>query len=79
MEAWPDIKTQIYASNKCGIPEHADNFVVLQIWPLYLKWVRATDVKETTMKVYRRYLKLEPTRCTVIRKIIVDHFIVSSM
>jgi len=33
-----------------------------QIWPLYLKWVRATDVKETTMKVYRRYLKLEPTR-----------------
>jgi len=33
-----------------------------QVWPLYLKWVRDCGVKETVAKVYRRYLKLEPSR-----------------
>jgi len=33
-----------------------------QIWPLYLKWAKGCAVKETTIKIYRRYLKLEPTR-----------------
>ncbi|XP_048587532.1 pre-mRNA-splicing factor SYF1-like [Nematostella vectensis] len=31
-----------------------------RIWPLYLKFVRMYPVYETAVRVYRRYLKLEP-------------------
>lgn len=31
-----------------------------RIWPLYLKFVRKHHIPETAVRVYRRYLKLEP-------------------
>ncbi|XP_058970864.2 pre-mRNA-splicing factor SYF1-like isoform X1 [Pocillopora verrucosa] len=31
-----------------------------RIWPLYLKFVRKYHIPETAVRVYRRYLKLEP-------------------
>ena len=31
-----------------------------RIWPLYLKLVDSCDIPDTGVKVYRRYLKLEP-------------------
>lgn len=31
-----------------------------RIWPLYMKFVKSVGVPETTMRVYRRYIKLEP-------------------
>eukprot|EP00004_Rigifila_ramosa_P016307 TRINITY_DN3858_c0_g1_i1.p1 TRINITY_DN3858_c0_g1~~TRINITY_DN3858_c0_g1_i1.p1 ORF type:complete len:849 (-),score=230.83 TRINITY_DN3858_c0_g1_i1:69-2333(-) len=31
-----------------------------KIWPAYLKFVRACGVSETAIRVYRRYLKMEP-------------------
>lgn len=31
-----------------------------RIWPLYLKFVRSHDIPETAVRVYRRYLKLQP-------------------
>jgi pre-mRNA-splicing factor SYF1 len=33
-----------------------------RIWDEYLKWVRAVRVPRMAVRVYRRYLKLEPTR-----------------
>jgi pre-mRNA-splicing factor SYF1 len=32
-----------------------------RIWPLYIKFVKNTGVPETTIRVYRRYVKLEPS------------------
>ena len=29
-----------------------------RIWPLYIKFVRMYDLKETAVRVYRRYLKV---------------------
>eukprot|EP01126_Amoeba_proteus_P060644 TRINITY_DN8048_c0_g2_i1.p1 TRINITY_DN8048_c0_g2~~TRINITY_DN8048_c0_g2_i1.p1 ORF type:complete len:711 (-),score=143.33 TRINITY_DN8048_c0_g2_i1:225-2357(-) len=31
-----------------------------RIWPLYIKFVRTCNVPQTAIRVYRRYLKLEP-------------------
>eukprot|EP00300_Choanocystis_sp_HF-7_P017933 c19881_g1_i1.p1 GENE.c19881_g1_i1~~c19881_g1_i1.p1 ORF type:complete len:933 (-),score=253.19 c19881_g1_i1:48-2846(-) len=31
-----------------------------KVWPLYLKFVRRANVDELTLRVYRRYLKIEP-------------------
>jgi pre-mRNA-splicing factor SYF1 len=31
-----------------------------RIWPVYIKWVRHIKIPETAIRVYRRYLKLEP-------------------
>lgn len=33
-----------------------------RIWPMYIKFVRHINVPETAIRVYRRYLKLEPNR-----------------
>jgi len=32
-----------------------------RIWPLYIKFVKTTGVPETTIRVFRRYVKLEPS------------------
>jgi pre-mRNA-splicing factor SYF1 len=32
-----------------------------RIWELYLKFIKQAGVQETCIKVYRRYLKLEPS------------------
>eukprot|EP01128_Nolandella_sp_AFSM9_P005156 TRINITY_DN2456_c0_g1_i1.p1 TRINITY_DN2456_c0_g1~~TRINITY_DN2456_c0_g1_i1.p1 ORF type:complete len:829 (-),score=203.80 TRINITY_DN2456_c0_g1_i1:83-2569(-) len=32
-----------------------------QVWPLYIKFVKRVGVPETAIRIYRRYLKLEPT------------------
>ncbi|KAK6195762.1 hypothetical protein SNE40_001120 [Patella caerulea] len=34
-----------------------------RIWPLYLKFVRMYDLKETAVRVYRRHLKLQKETC----------------
>ena len=31
-----------------------------RIWPLYIAFVKAADVSEMVMRVYRRYLRFEP-------------------
>ena len=31
-----------------------------RIWPLYLKFVRMHDIPETAVRVYRRYLQVDP-------------------
>lgn len=31
-----------------------------RIWPLYLKFIRMHDIPETAVRVYKRYLKLQP-------------------
>jgi pre-mRNA-splicing factor SYF1 len=31
-----------------------------RIWPLYLKWAKSIGVKETAIRVYRRYLMYDP-------------------
>lgn len=31
-----------------------------RIWPLYLQFIRAHNIPETSVRVFRRYLKLEP-------------------
>ncbi len=33
-----------------------------RVWPLYLKFVRAAKIPELAVRVYRRYLKIEPDR-----------------
>lgn len=32
-----------------------------RIWPIYLKYVTGCGVSETAIRVYRRYLKIEPS------------------
>ena len=36
-----------------------------RIWPLYIKFVRLHDLKETAVRVYRRYLKVKQNSLTL--------------
>ncbi|XP_031570615.1 pre-mRNA-splicing factor SYF1-like [Actinia tenebrosa] len=43
-----------------------------RIWPLYLKFVRKHPIHETAVRVYRRYLKLQPENTEEYVKYLVD-------